>query len=74
MHPFHAWPDVQSSDNMLISVRRILLAMGIAVAMALPLRAGSYRWTTSGPEPGLIIQIVVNPQYETRDPLLTTWG
>lgn len=47
---------------MLISVRRTLLALGIAALIALPLRAGSYRWTTAGPEPGFIFQIVVNPQ------------
>ena len=45
-----------------ISKRRNLLALGIALAIAVPLQAGSYRWTTSGPEPGFIFQIVVNPQ------------
>jgi hypothetical protein len=28
--------------------------------------AGSYNWTTTGPEPGLIVQIVVHPRDSNR--------
>lgn len=39
------------------------LCLGLAAAPAL---AGHYKWTTSGPEPGMVFQIVVNPADPNR--------
>jgi photosystem II stability/assembly factor-like uncharacterized protein len=44
---------------------RIGAAVGIGL-MAAFARAGHYRWTTSGPEAGLVSQVVVNPQNSDR--------
>src|SRR4029453_13538755 len=44
---------------------RLCAALCLA-ALATPAFAGHYRWTTAGPEPGLISQIVVNPQNSDR--------
>jgi len=44
----------------------IARAAALLAALALPAFAGNYRWTTSGPEPGTIFQIVVDPQNSNR--------
>lgn len=45
--------------------------MGIGLIAAIA-RAGHYRWTTSGPEPGLVYQILINPSDGNR--ILTSAG
>ncbi len=45
---------------------RLGFAVLVAASLAAPLRAGHYRWTTSGPEPGLVSQIVVSPRNPDR--------
>ena len=38
----------------------------VLVAIALPLHAGHYSWTTTGPEPGMVFQIVAYAQNPNR--------
>ena len=55
--------------------RALRLRVGAAFAIglvAMSARAGHYRWTTSGPQAGLIYQIVVSPSDENR--ILTSTG
>jgi photosystem II stability/assembly factor-like uncharacterized protein len=42
--------------------RCFLAGVFLLIAMPCAIFAGSYTWTTAGPEPGMVMQIVVNPQ------------
>ena len=46
--------------------RRAVAIAAVLVAIALPLHAGHYSWTTTGPEPGMIFQIVAYAQNPNR--------
>jgi photosystem II stability/assembly factor-like uncharacterized protein len=46
--------------------RRIVLATAIIAASARSARAGHYAWTTSGPLPGGVVQLLINPQDPDR--------
>src|SRR5262249_41849324 len=46
-------------------------AVCLLVAAPRAIVAGSYSWTTAGPEPGMVLQIVVNPQ-DASSVLLTS--
>lgn len=55
-----------------IALRRIFAAVSILIGAAVSTEAGSYSWTTSGPQPGYIFQIVANSQDSNR--LIVTAG